>query len=178
MKFFIGSIFITLLLTGCSSMKPQNFKESQQKLNLFDYFEGATSAWGIFEDRFGNIRRQFQVDIKGTIENDILILNEKFLYDDGEKDQRIWRIRKTGDQIFEGTADDVIGTAKGIIQGNALHWEYFLNLRVGKRTYKVHFDDWMFLQPDGVLINKARLSKLGIEIGNVILFFKKPSNDA
>ena len=57
MKFFIGSIFITLLLTGCSSMKPQNFKESQQKLNLFDYFEGATSPGeylridlGIFAD--------------------------------------------------------------------------------------------------------------------------------
>ena len=174
MRIFIGSIMITLLLTGCSNMKPQNFKESQQKFILFDYFEGDTHAWGIFEDRFGNIRRQFQVDINGTIENDVIILDERFLYDDGEKDQRIWRIRKTGDQTFEGTADDVVGTAKGEVEGNALHWEYYLNLKVGDSAYKVHFDDWMFLQPGGVLINKAKISKLGFEIGNVILFFKKP----
>jgi hypothetical protein len=155
-------------------MKPQDFQESQQKLNLFDYFKGNTFAWGIFEDRFGNIRRQFQVDIVGLVQGDELVLDEQFHYDDGEKDQRVWRIRKTGDQTYEGEADDVIGIAKGEVQGNALHWEYFLNLKVGDTQYKVHFDDWMFLQPGGVMINKARLSKWGIDIGHVVLFFKKP----
>ena len=174
MRSLFTSILITLLLTGCSSMKSHNFTESQPKLSLFDYFKGNTSAWGIFEDRFGNIRRQFQVNIDGTIEGDELILDEQFLYSDGEKDQRVWRIRKTGDQVFEGKAEDVIGTAKGVVQGNALHWEYDLNLKIGKSFYKVHFDDWMFLQPGGVLINKASVSKFGVNIGNVILFFKKP----
>lgn len=178
MKSLIGSILIALSLTGCSSMKPENFRGSQEKLDLFDYFKGKTLAWGIFEDRFGNIRRQFQVDINGTISGDVLILDEQFIYDDGEQDQRIWKIRETGNQTYEGRADDVIGTAKGEIQGNALHWEYYLNLKVGEGSYKVHFDDWMFLQPGGVLINKARLSKFGIEIGNVILFFKKPAYDS
>jgi len=178
MRSLIGLLFVTLLLSGCSSMKPQDFKGSEPKLNLFDYFNGNTTAWGIFEDRFGNIRRQFQVDIEGRIQGDELILDERFHYDDGEKDQRIWRIRQTGDKIYEGVADDVIGTAKGEVQGNALHWEYYLNLKVGDSLYKVHFDDWMFLQPGGVLINKARLSKWGFDIGHVVLFFKKPEGDA
>jgi hypothetical protein len=175
MKSLIGSLIITLSLTGCSSMKLQDFKQSQPKLALFDYFKGKTSAWGIFEDRFGNVRRQFQVDIEGLIEGNELTLDEKFQYSDGEKDQRIWRIRKTGDQTFEGKADDVIGTAKGEVQGNALHWTYYLNLKVGDSSYKVYFDDWMFLQPGGVMINRASLSKWGIDIGYVTLFFKKPS---
>jgi hypothetical protein len=174
MRSLIGSLLITLSLTGCSSMKPQDFEESRPKLILFDYFEGKTSAWGIFEDRFGNIRRQFQVDIEGLIKGNVLILDERFEYDDGEKDRRTWRIRKTGNETFEGEADDVIGTAKGVAKGNSLHWEYFLNLKVKDSSYKVHFDDWMFLQPGGVLINRARLSKWGIDIGYVMLFFKKP----
>ena len=174
MKSLIGSLIITLLLTGCSNMKSQDFKESQPKLSLFNYFEGKTSAWGIFEDRFGNVRRQFQVDIQGLVEGNELTLDERFQYDDGEKDQRVWRISKTGDQTFEGTADDVIGIANGEVQGNALHWTYYLNLKVGDSSYKVHFDDWMFLQPGGVMINRASLSKWGIDIGYVTLFFKKP----
>lgn len=178
MKTLFGSLLIILILTGCSSMKPQDFKESELKLTLFDYFKGKTSAWGIFEDRFGNVRRQFQVDIEGRINGNEMTLDERFNYNDGEKDQRIWRIRKTGDQTFVGEADDVIGIAKGEVQGNALNWTYDLNLKVGDRSYKVHFDDWMFLQSDGVMINRARLSKWGFDIGEVTLFFMKPAGAA
>jgi|TARA_B110000879_G_C10928570_1_gene414994 hypothetical protein len=159
-------------------MRPENFKDSEPKLVLFDYFKGKTSAWGIFEDRFGNVRRQFQVDIEGQVKGNEITLDERFQYDDGEKDQRIWQIRKTGDHTFEGTADDVIGIAKGTVQGNALNWTYDLNLKVGDTSYKVHFDDWMFLQPGGVMINRAQLSKWGVDIGEVTLFFKKPLSDA
>jgi len=158
-------------------MRPHDFKDSEPKLVLFDYFEGKTSAWGMFEDRFGNIRRQFQVDIEGRVEGNEITLDERFQYNDGEKDRRIWQIRKTGDHTFEGTADDVIGMAKGTVQGNALNWTYDLNLKVGDSSYKVHFDDWMFLQPGGVMINRARLSKWGVDIGEVTLFFKKPVVD-
>jgi hypothetical protein len=158
-------------------MRPQDFKDSEPKLILFDYFEGKTSAWGMFEDRFGNVRRQFQVDIEGRVKGNEITLDERFQYNDGEKDRRIWQIRKTGDHTFEGTADDVIGMAKGTVQGNALNWTYDLNLKVGDSSYKVHFDDWMFLQPGGVMINRARLSKWGVDIGEVTLFFKKPVVD-
>lgn len=158
-------------------MRPQDFKDSEPKLVLFDYFEGKTSAWGMFEDRFGNVRRQFQVNIEGRVKGNEITLDERFQYNDGEKDRRIWQIRKTGDHTFEGTADDVIGMAKGTVQGNALNWTYDLNLKVGDSSYKVHFDDWMFLQPGGVMINRARLSKWGVDIGEVTLFFKKPVVD-
>ena len=178
MKTLFGSLLVILILTGCNSMKPQDFKESEPKLTLFDYFKGKTSAWGIFEDRFGNVRRQFQVDIEGRINGNEMTLDERFNYNDGEKDQRIWRIRKTGDQTFVGEADDVAGIAKGEVQGNALNWTYDLNLKVGDRSYKVHFDDWMFLQSDGVMINRARLSKWGFDIGEVTLFFMKPAGAA
>jgi hypothetical protein len=178
MKTLFGSLLITLLLTGCNTMKPQDFKENKPKLSLFDYFEGETSAWGIFEDRFGNVRRQFQVDIEGRVDDNEMILDERFQYNDGETDRRIWRIRKTGDLTYEGEADDVIGIAKGEVQGNALNWRYDLNLKVGDSTYKVHFDDWMFLQSGGVMVNRARLSKWGFDIGEVTLFFTKAAGVA
>ena len=37
----------------------------------------------------------------------------------------------------------------------------------------VKFDDWMFLQEDGYLINIAKVKKFGITLGKVILFFEK-----
>ena len=155
-------------------MKPEDFAQQSPRLDVFEYFAGRTQAWGLFEDSFGNVRRQFTVDIDGQVENGKLILDEDFDYSDGEQQQRRWIIERNGDRSYTGRAADVIGEAIGHAQGNALNWRYQMALKVGDSTWKVAFDDWMFLQPDGVLINRARVSKLGIELGSVTLFFTKP----
>ena len=172
-KKFIIMSSVFFFLSGCSGMALDSFKDAKPELVLEDYFKGRTEAWGIFEDRFGKLRRQFKVTIDGTWDGKTLTLDERFKYDDGETDQRIWRITKLGKGKYEGTAADVIGIATGEASGNALNWRYDMDLKVGDGSFKVTFNDWMFLQSDGVLINRARVSKLGVEIGSVTLFFKK-----
>ena len=170
----IALCLIALTLSGCETMKPEDFAQQTPRLDVFDYFDGRTQAWGLFEDRFGRVRRQFTVDIEGQVENGKLILDEDFDYSDGEQQQRRWIIERSGDGNYKGQAADVIGEAVGYARGNALNWRYRMALKVGESTWKVAFDDWMFLQTDGVLINRARVTKLGIELGSVTLFFAKP----
>jgi len=157
-------------------MRPEDFAAAAPQLRIEDYFLGRTRAWGLFEDRFGTVRRQFRVEIEGTLDHGELVLDERFLYDDGDTERRIWRIRRIDDRRYEGRADDVIGVARGTAFGNALNWTYRFDLKVGARRFAVRFDDWMFLQQDGVLINRATVAKLGIGIGRVSLFFLKPAD--
>ena len=165
---------LLFLTAGCSGMKPEDFEGREPRLLIEDYFAGDTRAWGLFEDRFGTLRREFVVDIAGTWDGETLTLVEDFAYADGETEQRIWTIRKLDDHRYEGTADDVIGKAEGLSYGNALNWRYTLALKVGDSVWNVRFDDWMFLQRDEVLVNRARVSKFGVEIGEVTIFFRKP----
>jgi hypothetical protein len=159
-------------------MKPEDFATAQPRFVLEEYFAGKTTAWGMFIDRFGNMRSQFLVDITGTWDGKTLVLDERFTYATGEKEQRVWTITKVDENTYTGTAGDVIGTAKGRSFGNALYWNYYLNLKVGDGTWKVHFDDWMFLQPQGVLLNRAEVTKFGIELGQVQIAFRKPEQRA
>jgi hypothetical protein len=154
-------------------MKPEDFAGSRPELSLEQYFLGHVEAWGIFEDRFGRLRRSFTVQINGSWEDGELVLDEAFCYDDGETDRRVWRIRKLSDHHYEGRADDVIGVAQGVAFGKALNWRYQLDLPIGERTVRVHFDDWMYLQPGDVLVNRAKVSKFGITLGEVSLFFRR-----
>ena len=154
-------------------MNIEKFKGSQPIFTLEDYFEGKTEAWGMFHDRFGNLKRTFKVDITGTLESDTLTLDEKFLYDDGEQDSRVWTIKILGNKQYSGTASDVVGEAKGISEGNALNWKYKLNLKVGDGTILVDFDDWMFLQDRNILMNRAEVKKWGLNIGVVSITFLK-----
>ena len=166
---------LTLFLTGCGGMKPEDFAGREPKLSLEEYFAGETRAHGLFVDRFGDLRRQFVVDIDGTWDGETLTLKEDFLYDDGEVQQRIWTIRKTGPHSYEGRAEDVIGPAAGKVYGNVLNWRYRLALKVGDSTWNVDFDDWMFLQADDVIINRAEVTKFGFKLGEVTIVFTKPA---
>jgi len=154
-------------------MKPEDFAGREPRFRLEDYFAGKTRAWGIFQDRFGTLRRQFVVDIEGTWDGDTLTLVENFVYDDSETEQRTWTIRKTGEHSYEGRADGVIGLATGHSFGNVLNWQYRFALKIGDSTWNVAFDDWMFLQSDGVMINRAVVSKFGFELGQVTITFRK-----
>ena len=167
-------LLFTLTLISCASnMDVNNFKNETPEFVLEDYFDGKIKAWGMFHDRFGNLKRSFKVDITGTLDNDTLTLDEKFIYNDGEKESRIWSIKILGDNKYSGTADDVIGKATGISSGNALNWKYKLNLKVKESTVAVDFDDWMFLQDDNILMNRAEVKKWGIVLGVVSITFKK-----
>lgn len=165
---------LLFVLAGCGNMKPEEFAEATPRLVLEEYFAGKTKAWGMFEDRFGQVRRRFVVDIDGNWQDGELTLIEDFVYDDGETQQRVWRIRKLDDHTYEGKADDVVGPAKGRAFGNALNWQYTLALKVGENIYNVRFDDWMFLQDCEVMLNRARVTKFGFEVGQVTLAFRKP----
>jgi hypothetical protein len=169
-----GLLLVSLMaLTACTGVNPKIYEGSQPPLVLEHHFLGQTRGWGMFQDRSGELRRSFVVDINGRMVDGELVMTEDFVYDDGEKSQRIWRIKRLDANHYEGRADDVIGIAKGVVHGRALNWTYTLALPVGERTYHVQFDDWMYLQPDGVLLNRARMSKFGIELGQVTLSFRK-----
>jgi len=172
-KFYV--VFACMLaLIGCDTMNTEAFSNGKPKFVLEKYFDGDTSAWGIVEDRFGNVKRQFIVDINGVWDGDTLILKEDFLFDDGEKSFREWKITKNADGTYKGTADDVIGVAKGVASGNTLNWSYVLDLKLSdSSSIRVKLDDWMFLQPGGVLLNKAKMSKFGITLGQILISFSK-----
>ena len=163
-------------MSACARRDVAELSDRQPGLDLAEFFAGDSVAYGIFEDRFGNLRRQFRVNMAGTVEGDTLTLVEDFLYDDGERADRTWVIRKTGTDergiaSYEGNAADVSGTASGRVAGNALNWEYDVVLEMSGSQLEVHFDDWIYRQDEDVAINRAFISKFGIEIGSVTIVF-------
>jgi len=67
----------------------------------------------------------------------------------------------------------VVGQATGKSAGNAFNFKYTFDLAVGDKTMRVKFDDWMYLQDDNVLFNKATIKKFGARLGDVYIFFDK-----
>jgi hypothetical protein len=169
-------LFIILLITlgGCSSVDIREYQNNTPQFDLFTYFSGKTTGYGIVQDRKGKVTRQFTVDITGTIQNnDQLTLHEEFDWSDGEQSERTWVLTKHSPHHVTGVAGDVVNTANGLLYGNALNWQYQLNVEVDDSTWKIRFDDWMFLVTEKILINRATMSKFGLTVGEVTIVFQK-----
>ena len=144
-------IIISVLITSCSSnqaMKPEDFKNQKPRLIIEEYLSGNVKAWGILQNRSGKVTRQFSADLDGKWDGKQLILDEKFIWNDGEIQNRQWTINKIDEHNYEGTAGDVVGTAKGFSYGPAFKFEYVLLVPVKGREMKITFDDWIFMQDE------------------------------
>ena len=165
-----------LFITSCSgkqSMKPEDFKDKQPRLIIEDFMSGNVKAWGILQNRSGKVTRQFSADLNGKWDGSQLILDEKFNWSDGEVQTRQWKIIKKNENYYEGTAVDVVGTAKGYSYGPAFKFEYVLLVPVKGKEIKITFDDWIFMQDEKVAINRAKMTKFGINVAELtVMFFK------
>ena len=69
------------------------------------YFAGRLDAYGVFVDRFGTIQRQFEVVVEARAKPiPASSLDEYFLYDDGEREERRWDVTALGNGRYEGNA--------------------------------------------------------------------------
>lgn len=160
-----------------SSAEQPNAKEDSN-FDIKEYFTGNIVAWGMLEDYNNKVTRRFCVEIEGTWNDNEGVLAEKFYFDDGEINYRNWRLTKLDNGDYQGTAEDVIGTAIGKHSAFAFQLEYTLLLEVGGKSYQVSMDDWMYQIDEYRVMNKTSISKMGINLANVTLFFDKklPSN--
>ena len=171
----IITIFILIFLTGCSgnNMKPTDFKDQKPRLIIEEYLTGNVKARGILQNRSGKVTKQFSADLNGNWDGKQLILDERFVWNDGEIQKRQWKINKIVNHNYEGTAGDVVGTAKGYSYCPAFKFEYVLLVPVKGREMKITFDDWIFMQDERVAINRATMTKFGIKVAELTVMFVK-----
>ncbi len=167
---------LIFLLSSCvaTSLEQVNVIE-EYPLSIETYFHGRSKAYGTFFDRSNVPIRHFVVEIEGHWDEltQTLVLTEEFVFSDGELSQRIWTFVKIADNEYRGTANDVIGEAQAKVKGNTMEMSYVLALPYNGRVLHVRMHDWLFLSADGVLNNKAVMSKYGFKLGEVLITFRK-----
>ena len=164
---------VLLILAGCVGVDIEEYADREPTLDIGEYFAGSTRAWGIVQDYSGEVQRQFTVDIVGDYDGDTLTLDESFVFANGDTDRRVWTFERVDAHRWTGRASDVEGKVEARQYGNAFHMRYPLDIEVSGRMLSFTMDDWMYLQPDGRLINRTAMRKFGITLGEITLVFEQ-----
>ena len=72
----------------------------------------------------------------------------------------------------------MIGTARGVEQGDRFNWKYTIDLPVPStdgptETMRVEFDDRMWLQDETHVFNGAYVRRYGVKIGEALISFRR-----
>ena len=141
--------------------------------DLLSWLEGRSLAQGVFEDRKGRVRRRFTVEMNGRPDGHTLHLHERFVFDDGERQERTWHLTRAADGSFTGRAEDSVSEAHGRFAEGVAYLSSVLKLRIGKRSVALHFDDAFYEAGPGLVLNRSTMSKWGIRLGQILIQFRK-----
>ncbi len=147
--------------------------EMPERFDITQFLAGRTTAWGIVEDRFGAIRARFTVSMHGYWEGQSFILDETFVYDAGYSETRRWRVEPHGGGRFSATCDDCVGQAAGESNKDTISMAYRFRLKLSSRQLVVRFNDRIYRMGDDTAINRATITKWGVRLGELSIFFKR-----
>ncbi len=166
---------VLLMLPGCAS-SIDDYRGETPALELDSFFSGRLVAYGMVQNFSGKVTRRFKADITGDWQDGIGTLDEQFMFSDGERQSRCWRLVKEGNR-YRGTAEDIVGEALGEVQGNALNWRYTLQVPVDGKVWNIALDDWLYLIDENNLINRTRMKKFGLPVGELTLHIRKLTDE-
>ena len=154
---------------------PADFQLTSETFDPIRFFSGKFVAQGMFVDRFGSVQRRFAAEVNCLTNDNQTELHEAFIFDDGETEHRVWTITRNSDGSYVADTDDIDGRALCSVDGPVfkLRYDFFLNM-FGRRV-KVRFNDIMVRQTDTTILNRAKVSKFGLLLGELVITFTKAS---
>lgn len=174
----VSALLSVVALTGCSSISVDEYAGRTPELNPREFFNGKVCADGVVRDWSGKQIRQFNAQILASWdEQGVGTLDEIFDFDDG-REYRVWTLTPHPDGGYRASASDVPEETRMTHAGNSIHMAYTLRYGQPGDTIDLQMDDWMYQVADGLVINETRMSKWGLDVGQVLLVMRKVADDA
>lgn len=138
-----------------------------------ELFDGRLQARGEFRNLAGVVQRRFDIAMQGDWNGETLSLVENFSYDDDATERRAWTMRKSGPDTWTGTADGVIGVARGTVRGNTFNWVFTAQVPVQGGTVRARLDDWFWRLDERRVVSRAYVSRFGVDVGVATIAFER-----
>lgn len=148
---------------------PADYAETDPRFDPRVHLGGEMISEGVIYGPMGRVASRFVADMAGVWTNSGGVLREVFTFADSETEMvREWTITDTGDNTFIATAPDIIGEAQGHYEGSALQMKYRLRLSESAGGHVLSVTDWLYLAPNGSIINKSEMRKFGIKVAELV----------
>ncbi|WP_299814183.1 DUF3833 family protein [uncultured Jannaschia sp.] len=154
-------------IASFKAQRSEDYRESEPRLDLRRHVTGQMNCRGIIFGPTGRVTSQFRAVMETRWSGPTGVMDELFVYDDGSRQSRQWRLTIGGDGSLRAEADDVIRAGHGQVAGNTLRLEYVIRLPRENGGHVLDAVDWMYLQADGTILNRSQFRKWGVKVAEL-----------
>lgn len=172
----VAMALFALRRTSFAAQPIDSYATAEPGFELDRHLAGPLLSEGVIFGPTGKTAARFTARMHGEWHGDTATLNEEFRFASGARQLRCWHITRGTGGAFSATAEDVIGTARGQCAGNAIRMRYKLRLEADAGGHVLNVTDWLFLMPDGSIINRSEFRKFGLKLGELVATIRPAQN--
>ncbi len=173
--FLLAGSFATLSLFwaksrfgGFRAQSPQDYAEAGPQFDIRTHLNGPIQCEGVIYGPLGRVTSRFVADFDARWEGNKGVMTEVFTYDDGSTQEREWTLSLGNDGRIRALAPDVIGEGEGMQSGPSVQLRYQIRLPESSGGHVLDTVDWMYLTPNGTIMNRSQFRKFGIKVAELV----------
>jgi len=176
-----GALLLGAVLRRLSfrAQKPQDYAAAPGPVfDIRERLNGPIICEGVIFGPAGRVTSRFVADFEAGWQGDIGTMTEHFHYDSGSTQNRKWTLTLGKDGAIRAEADDLVGTGTGWQAGNAVVLNYRIRLPAESGGHVLSVTDWMYLTPNGSIINRSQFRKFGIKVAEIVATMRPRAAEA
>ena len=142
-------------------------------MDLRTHLNGPIKCEGVVYGPFGRVSSRFVGDFDARWDGSRGIMKEHFRYDSGNTQDREWRLELGNDGSIKVEASDLVGTGSGVQQGPTVQLNYNIRLPKEAGGHVLGVTDWMYLAPNGTIVNRSQFRKFGIKVAELVATMRR-----
>ena len=184
MTLFLSVLVVLLALAlwrpgfGFRSQSPSEFSTEGPAFDIKTNLNGPMISEGIIYGPTGRVASRFVAEMTGEWDGDTGMLAEEFAYAGNGTQSRKWFLTMGAGGRFTATADDIIGTAKGVQSGPTVCMRYRIRLTEDAGGHVLDVVDWMYLMENGSIMNRSEMRKFGIKVAELVASIRPVQDEA
>ena len=172
--FALGAVAALLLLAatrrliGFAAQRPADYAAETPQFDIRRDLNGAIQCEGVIYGPTGRVASRFVADMDAVWQGDTCRMTEVFHYASGQVQNRVWTLDLGPDGAIRATAPDLVGEGAGRQDGSAVQLCYRIRLPKDAGGHVLDVTDWMYLTPNGTIINRSQFRKFGIKVAELV----------
>lgn len=159
---------------GFVAQTPADYDTAQGDLfDLRTHLAGPITCEGVIYGPTGRVTSRFVGDFEAKWNGNTGVMQERFVYDTGEEQLREWNLTVGNDGNIRATAPDVVGEGRGQQSGPTVQLQYKIKLPDAQGGHVLDTTDWMYLAPNGTIVNRSQFRKYGIKVAELVATMRR-----
>ena len=174
---FLLCLVLALILLGLVAQRlffsfaaqdPQSYAATDPGFDIRVNLNGPILSEGVIFGPTGAMSSRFVAQMRGQWQGDSGTLSEDLTYADGSTQARLWTLTMGEGGAFTATAPDIEGLARGQQSGATVRMTYRLRLPADAGGHVLDVTDWLYLMPNGAIMNKSEMRKFGVKVAELV----------